>query len=572
MNVDIYPSPHDFNQVEGLCGNYNGNPVDDFIMRDSGTLWTPSSDNSDRVWPWAVYPDEFSFSWDLTHKREESLLNPVVYENTLPWNRDQTYCICPGIPANNFQSVCSKHEDDSCKNPVLRRGQLITGTLLVFRDKRGADSKVKKHVVENHLKQRLEKMTKAWYNTVLHIRSKRGTTTANMSAEEARPYCDEAFLSCASVQAAKDQIDTDLEKTLEDCAFDMVMTGNSEWVTAHCDAQTQALQMEIQKNETIFEVFPEIVKLVKDNSCPSNCSSNGKCIEGTCHCFDGYGTDLCFIELSKPPTLQELGNNGTCDTGKGDICDCIPIVGDGFVETAICNVIIYETNENNVFTLSQSLSLACVYNDLNEVCAPVQDAKRRRKRSTQTINATMYQISVSNDAVNFCSPSKVVVLDGTCQDFFEDSAGNTVMILKPRYCYIEGRCVVEETPGDDSCMECKPASSTFEWTHVCHGSSKNVKRSMLGIAIGIAAGVLVLVGVIIVCVLVVKKQNTNRTVQARIDAGLYESTPAKLRLDPGKFSSKVAPMHVEGDGFVSELPESSERQRRNRIGPSMSSD
>ncbi|KAH3800312.1 hypothetical protein DPMN_153945 [Dreissena polymorpha] len=40
--------------------------------------------------------------------------------------------------------------------------------------------------------------------------------------------------------------------------------------------------------------------------------------------------------------LQELGNNGTCDIGKGDICDCIPIVGDGFVETAICNVTIYE--------------------------------------------------------------------------------------------------------------------------------------------------------------------------------------------------------------------------------------
>ncbi|KAH3800056.1 hypothetical protein DPMN_153681 [Dreissena polymorpha] len=71
----------------------------------------------------------------------------------------------------------------------------------------------------------------------------------------------------------------------------------------------------------------------------------------------------------------------------------------------------------------------------------------------------------SNDAVNFCSPSKVVVLDGNCQDFFQDAAGNTVMILKPRYCYIEGRCVGEGTPGDDSCTECKPSSSTFEWTN-----------------------------------------------------------------------------------------------------------
>ncbi|XP_052245778.1 uncharacterized protein LOC127854763 [Dreissena polymorpha] len=556
MNVDIYPSPHDFNQVEGLCGNYNGNPDDDFIMRDSGTLWTPSFDNSDRVWYWAVYPDEFSFSWDLTHKWKESLLNPAVYENTLPWNRDQTFCICPGLSANNFQSVCSKHEDDSCKTPVFRRGKLITGTLLVSRDKRGAVSKLKKHRVEDHVKQRLHTMTNSWKNKVLQIRNKRESTSApgNMSAEEARAYCDEAFLNCASVQAAKDQIDTDLNKTLEDCAFDMVMTGNSQWVTAHCDAQTQAIQMKIQKNETIAEVFPEIVSIVKDSSCPSNCSSNGHCVEGECHCFEGYGTDLCFIQLSTPPQLQELGNNGTCDIGKGDLCDCIPIVGDGFVENATCNVIIYETNENNVFIMSQALNLSCVFNDINEVCAPVQDVKQRRKRSTKTILATMYHISVSNDAVNFCSPSKVVVLDGTCQDFFEDSTGNTVMILKPGYCYIEGRCVGEGTPGDDLCMECKPSFSTFEWTNACNGGSKEKKPSMTGIAIGIPAGVLVLVGVILVCVLVVKKQKKHTAVQSRIGVGLYDYSASNkmfpLRIDPGIFTTKF----VDDDGFVFGLP------------------
>ncbi|KAH3700504.1 uncharacterized protein LOC127859566 [Dreissena polymorpha] len=559
MNVDIYPSPHDINQVEGLCGNYNGDPEDDFIMRNSGTLLTPSSDNSKRIWPWGVYPDEFSFSWDLTHKWKESLLNPVVYENTLPWNRNQTFCICPGIPANNFQSVCSKHEDDSCNKTVVRRGTLIPGTL--FRDKREAASSVKKHRVESHVKQRLNKMTNSWHNKVLHIRNKRESTSdpANMSSEEARAYCSDAFLSCASVQAAKDQIDTDLNKTLEDCAFDMVMTGNSQWVTAHCDAQTQALQMEIQKNETIAKVFPDIVKIVKDNSCPSNCSSNGKCVSGTCQCFDGYGTDLCLIELSKPPQLQELGTKGTCDIGKGDICDCIPIVGDGFVETAICNVTVYETNEKNVFTMSKALSRSCEYNNLNEICAPVQDVKRRRKRSKKTIFATMYQISVSNDAIHFCSPSKVIVLDGTCQDSFVDSAGDTVMILKHGYCYIEGRCVLEATTGDDSCTECKPASATFEWTNVCHGSSKHEKPNMLGIAIGIPVGILVLLGVILVSVLVAKKQMQNRTVQARVDVGLYDSTASnktlQLREDHDLFTNTVEPMHIDGDGFQLELPE-----------------
>ncbi|KAH3845338.1 hypothetical protein DPMN_087617 [Dreissena polymorpha] len=133
------------------------------------------------------------------------------------------------------------------------------------------------------------------------------------------------------------------------------------------------------------------------------------------------------------------------------------------------------------------------------------------------------------------------------------------MILKHGYCYIEGRCVLEATTGDDSCTECKPASATFEWTNVCHGSSKHEKPNMLGIAIGIPVGILVLLGVILVSVLVAKKQMQNRTVQARVDVGLYDSTASnktlQLREDHDLFKNTVEPMHIDGDGFQLELPE-----------------
>ncbi|KAH3700503.1 hypothetical protein DPMN_075482 [Dreissena polymorpha] len=49
----------------------------------------------------------------------------------------------------------------------------------------------------------------------------------------------------------------------------------------------------------------------------------------------------------------------------------------------------------------------------------------------------------------------------------------------------------------------------------------------------------------------------------RIDVGLYDSTASnkklQLRVDPDIFTTKDVPMHVDGDGFVVDLPEQHER-------------
>lgn len=48
MNIDIYPSPMEKNNIEGLCGNFNGDRSDDLQIR--GT--TEQGNNN-----------EFSLSW-----------------------------------------------------------------------------------------------------------------------------------------------------------------------------------------------------------------------------------------------------------------------------------------------------------------------------------------------------------------------------------------------------------------------------------------------------------------------------------------------------------------------------
>ena len=51
-SMDIYPTIADMDKSEGLCGNYNGDPTDDFRLKNSNTM-----DNN------TYSPDEFSNSW-----------------------------------------------------------------------------------------------------------------------------------------------------------------------------------------------------------------------------------------------------------------------------------------------------------------------------------------------------------------------------------------------------------------------------------------------------------------------------------------------------------------------------
>ena len=56
--------------------------------------------------------------------------------------------------------------------------------------------------------------------------------------------------------------------------------GETTWVTPHCDAHTQNVLVEIEKDENITANNPDLVKLIKENSCPSNCSGHGSCVNG----------------------------------------------------------------------------------------------------------------------------------------------------------------------------------------------------------------------------------------------------------------------------------------------------
>lgn len=55
INIFIYPTPSDMYNVEGLCGNFNGDFNDDLVHSDGST--------SPTLFYWGFEPDKFSASW-----------------------------------------------------------------------------------------------------------------------------------------------------------------------------------------------------------------------------------------------------------------------------------------------------------------------------------------------------------------------------------------------------------------------------------------------------------------------------------------------------------------------------
>lgn len=65
--------------------------------------------------------------------------------------------------------------------------------------------------------------------------------------------------------------------------------------------------------------------------CPDNCNKRGRCVNGKCRCYRGYGSSDCSVDKRKPPKLQGLQSKGICDLRKR-ACRFASVYGRGFWE------------------------------------------------------------------------------------------------------------------------------------------------------------------------------------------------------------------------------------------------
>ncbi|KAL4219880.1 hypothetical protein ACF0H5_020291 [Mactra antiquata] len=566
MNIYIIPAPSDFNHVQGLCGNYNGDRDDDTILRGTNQRSSGEQDTSTSWWFWWMwwteyfYPNDFTSSWSLhdTIYANESLLNTETYNNVESWPVDKKLCVCPDLQSKT--SICSADEEATCTGTLYwRYGTLLPTTII---GKRHVDNGKNKMLIKDELvDKRLQRMRENWiWNRDMfahHIMKRQVDNITAISNDDARALCEEELDNCASYSKKEDVKDVvDSSDNLDNCARDVQIDGTTTWTQPHCDAVTMKLKPALEQDVEFSENNTDLVNYIEDNSCPGNCSGHGDCIQGLCVCFEGFGTDLCLLLLSIPPILVEYGDEGLCDVSSGSTCDFILIVSDGFIEDPWCSVEAYIAGNNGIFHKIDEFITPCIYINYNEVYAPTVNPNQsvRRRRDTDATSSTFarkFSISVSNDGINYGTPQTVTVLDTTCQETDGNVTADSVVTLMTGYCYISGTCYMEgEYRPDSSCDICDTTSKSFGWTDVCATTDAD---NTLAIIIGVVCGLVVITIIAVITIIYVYKKSKKTTAP---ELPKFRSN-AKTWFDP---------KCLDREGILPESPRRYEGKRKLSVG------
>ncbi|XP_053403088.1 uncharacterized protein LOC123543596 [Mercenaria mercenaria] len=478
MNVYVAPTPSDFEQMEGLCGNFNGDFRDDTVLRGS-TYSDPVETYYGYWWWWSryFYPHAFAYSWGLwlTGRSDESLINPDVYENVEVWDSNKKLCVCPDANSGtSYDALCSADEEATCTRPIWRWGTLVEATSRQARDVDGNVQYI--HRSKRGITRRLVKMKNRWEKARekhAALRKKRQiNNSTTISWEEAETICTEKLSNDCNTYSKKDDVSDIAESndTLDNCIRDTMESGTSDWVTPHCDALTQKVTVELDKDVEFTENNTELANNIKESACPSNCSGHGQCVNQTCICIEDFATDLCLVNITIGPLIEELADEGICDVSTGSACDYILIVGNGFIETAKCNLTVYVAGTDGIFNLTDEYEVDCSYLNYNELYAPIlgsnssQNATTRRRIAddeypSATCCSSVYLSFVGiRDLREFIVDFKVISTTSTC-----------LVLVRTGFCYIEATCYTSGTYlSGSSCAKCDTAQHLFVWTDGCN--------------------------------------------------------------------------------------------------------
>ncbi|KAH3844521.1 hypothetical protein DPMN_086779 [Dreissena polymorpha] len=406
MNIYIYPSPNDMNNVEGLCGLFNGNWRDDFLHRDGAM--TLSYNYYWWWWWWGGDPDKFSKSWIVPDA--ESLLNPERIANLSSWNEDERFCICPKDNGGNREPTCHQNEADWCSQFEDNPGSNF-GTLTSDRTKRSIP------FVDNH--DTVERLTtlkniRTFKRTV--VRVKRQVSVSNDSYEKAVAEC-QAYLTanCNGEEAAL--ASSVAGNASNDCAQDKMVDGSSSSSAASESAciSTQSVAKQVVERDIELQVaYPNIAQTFK-TACIDNCYGNGNCTEtGDCKCFEGFDPlSNCKVNVSEPPEIISTTGGGICNP-KLKPCETLRYTTrDGCSKKSICKVIAKDFYISGKKVTHETTFISAICNNGWDAYCSIS-LENRRKRSSDPVVATEFNTAISNNNVSYSRATKVSVLDTTC--------------------------------------------------------------------------------------------------------------------------------------------------------------
>ncbi|XP_070555084.1 von Willebrand factor D and EGF domain-containing protein-like [Ptychodera flava] len=255
--------------------------------------------------------------------------------------------------------------------------------------------------------------------------------------------------SCSSVLD-----DSEVDEHIDACVIDIQVFDDLSQAKLSRDLMIAQCEEVLTKNSTFWEessgsdgtVGPP--RSILGAICPSDCSGNGNCVDGTCTCSEGFGGTDCSTNLNEAPQIYRSGLKGLCDSSEENCADYVSIYGDNFVESDIltCHVTSVEISDSD-FTIGDSTeTVAATYATYEEVRCPLEVSSRRRRDANGAPRPIGALVSISNDGTLESAQVLAIIYDANC-----DVCNGTHGFCSRRtdICIVDGECYELDDPACD---------------------------------------------------------------------------------------------------------------------------
>ncbi|XP_053387633.1 von Willebrand factor D and EGF domain-containing protein-like isoform X3 [Mercenaria mercenaria] len=446
MNIDIVMAPKDKNNVQGLCGNFDGDMTNDLVHSD-GTISELKNKRG------GSHHEDFANSWRVPDERTP---NSRKKRNLESWaNLNGMYCVCEEGKSGRAtaEAFCSSTQylDCTMKNSITKSKCHILNT----RKRRSPGSHAKE----------MERLFTMMEPVKSHHVQKRQTNEDQITSAEASDICSQringslAFTSYSHVTGSENP-----SAVIGQCMFDVKAGNDKSLADVHVDSVNTIVKKMMDEIPTYVETNVKEVQVFLQNSCIHNCSNRGDCSEaGECICSQYYHGADCGIDERDPPIITDIEGGGICDVNDGDECRCFYLRGDNLLDGLKCQIVTTEYSIfNEVINVTHEMLAGGSEDIFTGVCCIPDE-----KRFSTDMFARLHNISLSNDGIHYGEFNKMYVFDSTCQDIDEQTPGRPSFTLKNGFCFIENACIKNQSTflsENNTCLMCDVSAAVTEWT------------------------------------------------------------------------------------------------------------
>ncbi|XP_061164836.1 von Willebrand factor D and EGF domain-containing protein-like [Saccostrea echinata] len=427
MNVDIQAPPDDFGGSEGLCGNWNGLPGDAFRGGDGRTYTLNKIADFARSW---ALPTGSSMFYQIP--KYEQHLAPKF-----------EYCSCKQGAVD-----CTKVGNGAINPSKAKDGSVISGK---NKHPRRSVRSYTDHYPDRDIvmdprmvARRLKRNADASF-----------PTPSGITESQAQDSCKHSIMTSSLYnQCHHTGILNDI---MGGCVEDIKYSDSAEvFRLASMNAFDSACHNELAKDPSNIQyINGDPVLKSSVFGCPNQCSLNGDCISGRCHCNHGYISDDCSIQVGIPPQIHRIRGDGNCDI-RSRPCRQANVIVDNIMDSAnlSCRVTPVDLSKGRPVDSGPAVTYRGEFLSFLEVQCPIPESNVMKGLSVKG-----FKISVTSDGHHYSHDALFIVADGYCMKC--TSAG--ACTHNPNSCFIDGMC---QRSGDQNSKGevCDPSISTNDWT------------------------------------------------------------------------------------------------------------